>query len=391
MRRTACIVCLLCFLICCGPKQDKVERIIEDGIEVLLNHNISQTELTPLRLEKKFSIDTEAKAILDFGLTDIWGFDVSPDGEIFVYHPPSSQGNLIFRFNKVGAPILAFGKKGQGPAEIQYPRFQKVISANEINVVDRGSQKLLVFDNNGGLLSESKPELRMSGVMVCLELSTGNYFLGQSVGDISDDSMKFAYSITDSEFNTITALGVLTINNPITSQQFKYPFPVLSWGLSDNQLFIGSEENGYDIHVYDFNGRLIRKIRKNFTSVPYSEEQRNDVLKRMQGPEPEFLRNKIVFPGVNPPFQHLFVSNDNILFVMTFEPGIYPGEYMTDVFNADGELVSRISINIWLSGDILQPGTPFYSWSCVLNNRLYCIREKESGHKVLIAYEMLWE
>ncbi len=108
MRRTACIVCLLCFLICCGPKQDKVERIIEDGIEVLLNHNISQTELTPLRLEKKFSIDTEAKAILDFGLTDIWGFDVSPDGEIFVYHPPSSQGNLIFRFNKVGAPILAY-------------------------------------------------------------------------------------------------------------------------------------------------------------------------------------------------------------------------------------------------------------------------------------------
>ncbi len=101
------------FLSYCSSPESKVSRSFENGIEVLLNSNISQDELNPLTLERIFSIDIEDVDILDFGLTDIWGFDVSPDGDIFVYHPPGSQGNLIFRFDKSGAPVLSFGKKGQ--------------------------------------------------------------------------------------------------------------------------------------------------------------------------------------------------------------------------------------------------------------------------------------
>jgi hypothetical protein len=29
---------MLCLLVCCTPKQDEVERINEDGVEVILNH-----------------------------------------------------------------------------------------------------------------------------------------------------------------------------------------------------------------------------------------------------------------------------------------------------------------------------------------------------------------
>jgi hypothetical protein len=110
----------------CSSPESKVSRFFENGIEVLLNRNISQDELMPLKLEVLFSIDTENEDILDFGLTDIWGFDVSPDGDIFVYHPPASQGNLIFRFDKSCAPVLSFGKKGQGPGEIQRPRYLEI-------------------------------------------------------------------------------------------------------------------------------------------------------------------------------------------------------------------------------------------------------------------------
>ena len=375
----------------CSSNESKVSRFFENGIEVLLNHNISQDELMPLKLEMTISIDTENEDILDFGLTDIWGFDVSPDGDIFVYHPPVSRGNLIFRFDKSGVPVLSFGKKGQGPGEIQWPLYQKINRNNEISVLDRGGQKILLYDKNGKLKQEIKPDKNISANGVLLELSNGNYLFREPVGQISGDSLSLVLSIIDSEFNAITELGRLVIENPITSPQFKFPLPVFSWDLSDDSIFIGSEEYGYEIHVYDFNGALIRKIKKEYTQVPYSKEQRNEVLKRLEGPEAEFLRKKIIFPEYNPPFQHLFVSNENQLFVMTFEPGENSGENMTDVYDADGILISKCSLNLWLSSDIFQPGAPLDSWTSVLKNRLYCVREKESGHKMLVAYEMIWE
>jgi len=381
-------------LFSCSTPDVSVDKTYEDGVEVILNH------LEPYELEKKsstfsleriFSIDTEKKDILDFGLTDIWGFDVSPEGDIFVYHPPSSQGNLIFRFDKSGVPVLSFGKKGQGPGEIQWPLYQKIIRNNEISVLDRSGQKILFYDKNGKLKQEIKPEKRISGSGVLLELSNGNYLFRESVGQISGDSLSIVLSIIDSEFNVITELGRLVIENPVTSPQFKYPLPVFSWDLSDDSIFIGSEEYGYEIHVYDFNGALIRKIKKEYTRVPYSKEQINEVLKMIEGPEGERLMKRLILPENNPPFQHLFVSNDNQLFVMTFESGDNSGEYKTDVYNADGILISKCSLNLWRSGNILQPGGSLDSWTSVLKNRLYCIREKESGYKELIVYQMQWE
>lgn len=136
---------------------------------------------------------------------------------------------------------------------------------------------------------------------------------------------------------------------------------------------------------------LLSYCSSNESKVSRFFENGIEVLKRLEGPEAEFLRKKIIFPEYNPPFQHLFVSNENQLFIMTFEPGENSGEYMTDVYDADGILISKCSLNLWLSSDIFQPGAPLDSWTSVLKNRLYCVREKESGHKMLVVYEMIWE
>ena len=378
----------------CSAPDVSVDKTYEDGVEVILNHlepYAIENQSSMISLERIFSIDTENKDILDFGLTDIWGFDVSPDGDIFVYHPPSSLGNLIFKFDKSGESVLSFGKKGQGPGEIQWPLYQKINISNEISVLDRSGQKILLYDNNGKLKQEIKPGKRISGSGVLLDLSNGNYLIRESVAQISGDSLSLVLAIIDSEFNVITELDQMVIDNPSISPQFKYPLPVFSWDLSDDLIYIGSEENGYEIHVYDFNGALIRKIKKEFTQVPYSKEQRNEVLKRLEEPDAEFLRKKIILPEYNPPFQHIFVSNDNRLFVMTFEPGENNGEFKTDVYNADGVLISKCSLNLWLSGDIFQPGGSLDSWTSVLKNRLYCVREKESGYKELVVFQMKWE
>jgi hypothetical protein len=75
--------------------------------------------------------------------------------------------------------------------------------------------------------------------------------------------------------------------------------------------------------------------------------------------------------------------------VVTFEPGDNPGEYMTDVFNADGALDSRLSLRLLLNHNVFLPIGHWDSWVTVKNDILYCIQEKPSGYKELVAFRIV--
>lgn len=58
---------LAALFLCCGSKQEKVEKIIDDGVEVVVNHLDPykiKGEPGTLHLEKQFSIDTEKEDML---------------------------------------------------------------------------------------------------------------------------------------------------------------------------------------------------------------------------------------------------------------------------------------------------------------------------------------
>ena len=86
----------------CGPDKEKIEKIKEDGIEVVINHlePYKTGEKSSFTFEKRWSIDTENPEIQKLGLMDIRGFEVNSAGEIFVLGELSSEGNLIFKFDK---------------------------------------------------------------------------------------------------------------------------------------------------------------------------------------------------------------------------------------------------------------------------------------------------
>ena len=75
----------LFFLSFCGPKQDEVDKIIEDGVEVVLNHQEPyklKNEPTNLILTETMKIDLERTDLAELGLTDSYGFDVDSQGNI---------------------------------------------------------------------------------------------------------------------------------------------------------------------------------------------------------------------------------------------------------------------------------------------------------------------
>jgi len=72
---------------------------------------------------------------------------------------------------------------------------------------------------------------------------------------------------------------------------------------------------------------------------------------------------------------------------MTYEKGKNLNEYEYDIFNANNVFVGRISL-----GNIQEiPLGELELDVKARNNRLYCLREKESGYKELVVYKMKWE
>lgn len=196
--------------------------------------------------------------------------------------------------------------------------------------------------------------------------------------------------ILNSEFEEIVDLGGVQIDGGVgTGKKFNYRSPIFSWDISNEYIFMGIEENGYEISVFDLSGQPIRRIRKEYTPIPFSVEQREKVLEKNKRASPSY-RARMIFPKFNPPFQTLFADDFGRLYVVTYEPGNNEGEYVIDVFDAEGVLCSRLSLRMFINNDLLALFNPWDTWFTVKNDILYCIQEKESGHKELVAYEIKW-
>ncbi len=382
---------ILCFIVRCKEKEAYVERFMEDGVEVIMNLPVPQDELENPVLTQILSIDTENEELAEYGLNDIWGYDTNSLGEIFIFRYPYGLDDFIFKFDKTGKFIKSFGKSGQGPGEIQTPLYQKINFRDEVSIVDVGNIKELVYDGNGNLISETKPVIPQSdfgGVLI--PLANGNYLFRKFEIVPSENSFGLTLLVLDSDFEEIVELGRVTKPSiGRNKKKYKYHSPYFAWGLSKEYIFVGIEENGYDIHVYDFAGQLIRKIRKEYTPVPFSDEQRERTKEEYKTLPSYYTR--MIFPKHNPPFQHLFSDELGRLYVATFETGNNEGEYIIDVFNPEGALFSRFSVKVFINNELFTMHKPWDSWVTVKNDKLYCIQQKESGDKELVAYDINWK
>jgi hypothetical protein len=152
--------------------------------------------------------------------------------------------------------------------------------------------------------------------------------------------------------------------------------------ISDDKIFIGSQGRDYDIFVYDFTGKLIRKIRKKYNPVSPSPEFKKAFIERL-GKKYEFFKNKLVFPEFLPPFHNFSTDKAGRLFVLTYEKDTRTkSKYMLDIFNQEGVFIFRIGFKF----------PPFYrSIFRTTNDRLYFLYEQTTGSQKLICYKIIWK
>jgi sugar lactone lactonase YvrE len=94
---------------------------------------------------------------------------VAPNGDIYVAegHASTAEANArILRFDRTGALIGTWGRKGTGPGEFDQPHALAMDSQGRLFVADRGNDRLQIFSPTGTLLDTWFQFSRASGIHI---------------------------------------------------------------------------------------------------------------------------------------------------------------------------------------------------------------------------------
>jgi hypothetical protein len=401
MRKMIFFLIGLFFLFQCGADQAGVERIMEDGVEVVINHLQPykiKSEPASLILDEELIIDFESDDIATLGISDITGFNVDSSGNIYVGSLRSTE-NFIFKFNEEGKYVGSFCHVGQGPGEVERLGSWRINESDEILIANRARDKLIVLDTFGNLIREIP---LASNHIIATVLKSGKILAMQFLPK-PGEGLFYPIVISNIDLeNPKTLRQGQRLQNYVAAKELnglELALDYAQWSISKEYIYIGNKFNGYEFLVYDLNGTLVKKIRKDYNPVKVSQKLKDTVIKSFDTPSynQDNIKDKIFFPNNMPPFQYFFSDDVGRLYVMTYEKGEEEKDFIYDIFNSGGTFISRTVIDN--SGNILG-APPFQELSnpCggpydvrVKYNRLYYLRGKESGFQELVVCEMKWE
>jgi hypothetical protein len=329
----------------CGSKQPRIAKTYEEGVEVVLNH--LEPYLLPgvpsaLKLVEDFSIDTESKEATAMSLFEINDFSVDSEGNIYVTQRPK-PADAIIKFDRNGKYLASFGRKGQGPGEFESSPGIEVDEENHLIASDVSKGELFVFDKEGTLIREIRPDRNLL-YFECL--GAKRYLLGWQTRDPEKGVFRNDFAISSESMDNIKEFQSCEFEDAITARRYNAAMGGFAIGASATNVFFGDSNKGYEILVFDLNGNLVRKIRKEFRPVPVFDEYKELVRKLMEsrGSHGKMVLAKMYWPSHKPPFRKLFTDTNGRLYVMTNER---EGErtYWYDIFTSEGVFIRRIKLD----------------------------------------------
>jgi len=396
MKKIMLLMFTLSLLFYCSPKQDEVAKIVEDGVEVVINPiepYVIKGEPSKLTLEEEFIIDFEREDLAEIGIREVLGFDVDSDGNIFFIVSRGFE-DFIFKFGAKGNFLSSFGRRGQGPGELETPRFLRVDELEQIHVSDNVRKKICFYEKNGDLIKEIS---FTANYRIATLLGNGKILAMKGSFNREEGRGEFPIILCDEELEEIKILHPgrympnFTLAKKANGLRLYIDYNV--WRISKGLIYVGNYGSGYEFLIYDTEGNLLRKIRKEYQKVKVPDQEKEKIFNWLKNNFDPFerVKHKLYFPEFYPPFQFFFLYEESRLYVMTYEKGKGPNDFVYDIFNPDGIFIGRIELGNYgnlASSPIINP-LPLNV--VAKNNLLYCLREKDSGYKELVVYKMKWE
>ena len=230
-----------------------------------------------------------------------------------------------------------------------------------------------MYSLEGEFKREMSTALKALGLTLPLFDSQGN-ILGQQIVPTEEKLMREVRKY-DGELNSLFTFA--SIDNTSIVQGKINPFQVvIFYQLGKDNAIYCSNPDEYEIKVLNTEGKMVRRILKDFDAVKVTEKDKEDFFERVPeiaGP----IKDRIEFPKIYPAYQNFTIDEEWRLFVRTFEKGKEEGEFFFDVYDVDGRYIAKIPFK----------GDPRV-WK---GKKLYAIDETEDGYQILRVYSVHWE
>ncbi len=377
------LVFLLCFTFGCQKGEetellldkevDDVKIEIENGIQVVYNpKNPSPLLGTPKQIivKEELCIGDE-EGVEDFVFSQIKSVQVDEEENIYV---ADSKEVCVKVFDKNGKHIRTFGKKGQGPGEIQFPLRMHVFAGKEILIYDTGNWRLSFFSLDGKFLREI-PIVKYDFERTIPD-SKGNIIthLTYRRDKLVNEIKKF-----DSNLNpllTIKTVEVEIIPYVIDMVSPNFNVRVMT---NDNIAWGYPIDFRYEIVVFSPEGKTMRKIVKDYDPVKITDEEKEEMIKARFGNRTIPSEYKLKFPKSHFPYYYFMCGDEGRIYVRTYEQD-NEGNFRYDVFSPEGRYIAKFYF-------------PKLDLICLIRkNKIYSlIWEDDRGIPVVKRYSIVWK
>jgi hypothetical protein len=352
----------------CRKQEAKWKGTIEevDGVTVVKNSIEPMYGEDVFDLEEELSIG-EVEGKEEYMFTNI--FDVAVDDEENIYILDLNQGQIRV-FNPDGGFIRNISKRGQGPGEFQYPGQIMISPDREFVICDLMARRLFFFSLEG-VFQRDIPTWE-HGRLLSVMLDSK----GEIIGEVPLRGEKQGFSLK--RFSSDFA----ELSNISTKEREKVPIlealsPRIVWCVSEADEVIWGDSEKYEVNFQDKDGKLIKKILKEYEPVRIIAEEYSERIKRKFGGRPIPPEFEQELPKYYPAYESFTMDNDGRLFVSSFEKARSGEGHYCDVFDLEGRFIAKIHLK-----------THPRVWK---NHKLYTIEEDEEGYQFVKRYRVTWK
>jgi|Deesub1362B_J571_1020462.scaffolds.fasta_scaffold00002_404 hypothetical protein len=339
---------------------------IVDGVKIIENKDkprLKETVVFELELTMGGSEAPEESLARPVGLV------VDENGRIYV---ADSKAAKIKIFSPEGKYIQSFGKKGQGPGELNMPGGINLTSDGRLMVEDVLNRKIIFFSREGKFLTEKSLATKLGLVNLLLDME-GN-FIGREIV-VEEKKMFFVVKKFRPDLSEVFQLDKYEFPNPLQGKINLFNL-VTFYQLDSKGNILYAKNDRYEIKYYDPRGNLFQIVRKKHKKVKITQQDIDDILAKIPSTQGMNVKDRLVFSEYFPPISFLSVDPADRVYVRTYEKGKKKNEYWLDIFDPQGQYLARC----------LTTAIPFY-WR---ENRVYSIEENEEGYQVVRRYLVRW-
>ncbi len=270
------------------------------------------------------------------------------------------ENNRIQKYDFEGKYLLTIGREGQGPGEfrsLSIPRFDK---DNNLYISDGLNRRISFFDKDGQYLRQIRVQERYENIYINSKsfivaykwrmAREGNETKQTRLFGLFDDKFNLVEEFFNDEIVTPMPTGrdASSIAESLAKSYSSFAFkPQPRIMLADNDFIYFGYPEKYEISVYTPEGKLDKKITRDYESIPVSEKDEISFAKLLGNALPSVLTEdikkkvfqNIKYPKYKPAYQSLALMENGWLAVIADS---VEDEYtLFDIFNQEGKYIAN--------------------------------------------------